>query len=105
MLGQVIGNVEFDHHTGNPFPPPKKPHRHGPKTSDSQLQQRQVRVAVIGAVLALLRDIVLENRRRLGVVPVEAVEDGLDVLGPVGRGVEGDAHRCGGRWGGGIRGW
>ena len=62
---------------------------------DSQLQQRQVRIAVIGAVLALLRHVVLEYARRFGIVPVETVEDGFDAFGPVGGGVKGYAHGYG----------
>ena len=61
----------------------------------SQLQQRQIRVAVISPVLALLCDIILEYRRRFGIVSVEAIEDGFDVFGPVGGVVKGYAHGCG----------
>ena len=63
---------------------------------DSQLQQRQIGVAVISAVLALLCDIVLEYGRRFGIVSVETIEDGFDVFGPVGGVVKGYAHGCGG---------
>ena len=63
------------------------------KIVDVQLQEGQVGVAVIGLVLALLGDIFLEGRGDLGVVSVEAVEDGLDVFRPVGRVVEGN-HGC-----------
>lgn len=59
---------------------------------DSQLQQRQVRVAVIGPVLALLRYVVLEDGRGFGVVAIETVQDGIDVLRPFWRIVEGNAH-------------
>ena len=61
---------------------------------NSQLQQRQIGIAVVGAVLALLCDIVLEYGRCLGIVSVEATEDGFDVFGPVGRIVKGYAHGC-----------
>ncbi len=57
-----------------------------------QLQQRKVGVAIVGPLFALLGDIVLKHGRGLGVVPVEAVEDGIDVVGPVGRGVESYSH-------------
>ncbi len=57
-----------------------------------QLQQGKVGVAIVGPLFALLGDIVLKHGRGLGVVPVEAVEDGIDVVGPVGRGVESYAH-------------
>jgi hypothetical protein len=57
---------------------------------DVQFQEGKVAVAVIGLVLALLGDIFLEGRGGLGVVSVEAVEDGLDVFRPVGRVVEGN---------------
>ena len=61
---------------------------------NSQLQQRQIRIAVIGAVLALLCDIVLEYGRCFGIISVETIEDGFDVFGPVGRIVKGYAHGC-----------
>lgn len=57
-----------------------------------QLQQGQVRVAVVRLALALGHDIVLESARRLGVVSVQAIEDGLDVLWPFRRKVECGAH-------------
>jgi hypothetical protein len=60
----------------------------------SQLEQGQVGVAVIGLVFALRHDVVLENSRRLGVVAVQSVQDGIDVLWPLGRVVEGDTHCC-----------
>ena len=40
----------------------------------------------------MLRDVVLKDARRLGVVAIEPVEDVGDVCGPVGACVEGDAH-------------
>lgn len=58
----------------------------------SQLEQSQVGVAVIGLVFALRHDVVLENSRGLGVVAVESVQDGINVLWPLGRVVEGDTH-------------
>lgn len=62
----------------------------------SQLQQRQIGIAVIGAVLALLGDVVLEYGRRFGIISVETVENGFDAFGPVGGGVKGYAHGYGG---------
>ena len=62
------------------------------KDTDSQLQQRQIRIAVISAILALLCDIVLEYCRCFWIVPVQTLEDGFDVFGPVRREVEGYAH-------------
>lgn len=62
------------------------------REDDVQLQQREVGVAVVRLVLALLHDIVLEDGRGFGVVPVEAVEDLLDVLRPFRRVIEGGAH-------------
>ena len=61
---------------------------------NSQFQQGQIRIAVVRAVLALLGNIVLEYGRCFGIVSVEAVEDGFDVFGPVGRIVKGYAHGC-----------
>lgn len=58
----------------------------------SQLEQGQVRVAVIGLVFALRHDVILENSRGLGVVAVQSVQDGINVLWPLGRVVEGDTH-------------
>ena len=46
---------------------------------DSQLQQSQVGVAVECSVLALLHHVVLEDGGSLGVVPIEAIENGVDV--------------------------
>jgi hypothetical protein len=57
-----------------------------------QLEEGQVRVAVVCLVLALLHHVVLEDRRCLGVVAVEAIENQVDVLGPLRREVERDTH-------------
>lgn len=67
---------------------------HGRSDVHSQLEQRQVGVAIVGPILALLLHIILENACRLWVVAVQAVEDLVDVLGPLGRLVErnGSAH-------------
>jgi hypothetical protein len=58
--------------------------------ADVQFQEGKVAVAVIGLVLALLGDIFLEGGGGLGIVSVEAVEDGLDIFRPVGGVVEGN---------------
>lgn len=58
----------------------------------SQLEQGQVGVAVVGLVFALRHNVVLENCRGLGVVAVESVQDGIDVLWPLGRVVERNTH-------------
>lgn len=57
-----------------------------------QFQQRQIRIAIIRAIFTLLRDIVLKHRRRLGVISIKTVEDGIDILRPIGRSVESYAH-------------
>lgn len=59
----------------------------------SQFQKRQIRITIIRPVLALLSDIVLEYSRGLRIVSVEAIEDGFDMLRPLGRVVECYAHR------------
>lgn len=66
--------------------------RRGEARVHSQLEQGQVGVAVVGLVFALRRDVVLENCRRLGVVAVESVQDGVNVLWPLGRVVERNTH-------------
>jgi hypothetical protein len=62
------------------------------KDVDVQLQQGEVGVAVVRLVLALLHNIVLEDARGLGVVTVEAIEDLLYVVWPLGRKVVGCSH-------------
>lgn len=57
-----------------------------------QLQQSQIGIAVKRAVFALLGHIVLEHSRGLGVVSVEAVEDGFDVSRSGLALIEGDSH-------------
>ena len=54
-----------------------------------QFQKRKVGVAVISLTFALLCDVFLENLCGLGVVPIEAVEDRVDVLGSIGSIVKG----------------
>ncbi len=65
-----------------------------PRDIHSQLQKRQIRITIIRPVLALLGDIVLEYGGGLRVVSIEAIEDGFDMLRPLGRVVECYAHRC-----------
>jgi hypothetical protein len=60
-----------------------------------QLEEGEVGVAVVRLALALLHDIVLEDVGCLRVVPVEAVEDLLDVLRPVRRKVVGGCSHGG----------
>lgn len=62
------------------------------KRRHSQLEQGQVGVAVVGLVFALRHNVVLENCRGLGVVAVESVQDGINVLWPLGRVVERNTH-------------
>lgn len=62
------------------------------KCANSQLQQRQISVAVKRPVLALLRHIVLEDCRGLRVISIEAVENGVDVSRSGLALVEGDTH-------------
>lgn len=64
------------------------------KGRHSQLQQSQVGVAVVSLIFALFHDIFGEDFGGLGVVAVEAIEDGVDVLRPVRRVIECDAHDC-----------
>ncbi len=62
----------------------------------AQLQQGQIRIAVVGLVLALLRHIVLEDCCRLWIVSVQTIEYGVDMLWSIRSQVEGNAHpdRC-----------
>ena len=55
---------------------------------DVQLKKRKVGVAIVGLLVALLLDVVLEDRGGLWVVSVQSVEDGLDVLWALWRVVE-----------------
>lgn len=59
-----------------------------------QLQQSQIGVAVVSLVFALFHDIFGEDFGGLGVVAVEAIENGVDVFRPVRRVIECDAHDC-----------
>lgn len=49
---------------------------------DLQLQESQVGIAIERPVLALLGDIILEDGGGLGVISVQALEDGVDVGRP-----------------------
>jgi hypothetical protein len=62
------------------------------KATDVQLQESEVGVAVVRLTLALLHDIVLEDTRCLWVVSIEAIEDLLDVIRPLGREVVWCSH-------------
>lgn len=57
-----------------------------------QLQQGQICITVVGAILTLLRHVVLEHRRGFWIVSIEAIEDGINVLWPIWRMVKGDTH-------------
>ena len=57
-----------------------------------QLEKGEVGIAVVRLALALLHDIVLEDTRRLRVVSVEAIEDLLNVIRPLGREVVWCSH-------------
>ena len=65
---------------------------------NSQFQQRQVGVCVVGLVFALVGDIFLENGRRFRVVAIKAVENCVDVLRAIRAVVKCDSHgaSCGG---------
>lgn len=58
---------------------------------DVQLQQHPVRVAVAKPLLALLLEVVLEGADSLWVVPLQTIDDLVDVLRPL-LGVLGVAH-------------
>lgn len=65
-----------------------------------QLQQCEVGIAIVGLFLALVVYIVLEDCGSLWVVSVKTVKDGINVLWPIWRVIEGYAHGvcsgCGG---------
>lgn len=52
---------------------------------NSQLQQGAVGIAIAKLLFALLLQVALQGSDSLGVVTLEAVDDGRDVLGPLGR--------------------
>lgn len=70
----------------------------GQDWNDSQLQQRQVRIAIVGLIGALLGDVFLEDGSRLRVVPIKPIEDLVNVFRSVRRVIECDAHGDGRIW-------
>ena len=60
-----------------------------------QFQECQISIAVIRPVLALLCHVVLEDVRRFRVIPIQSVQDSLNMLRPIWRIVERDTHNCG----------
>lgn len=58
----------------------------------SQFQEGEVGIAVVSLVFALGCHVVVKDARRLGVVAIQAVEDGINVLWPLGRIVERYTH-------------
>ena len=86
--GQVIGNVC----SIITLPSSIYPRCLDLNTAHSQFQQRKVGVAVVCPILALLRDIVLEDGGSFGIVSVQAVQDSIDMLWPVRCVIESDAH-------------
>lgn len=61
---------------------------------DVQLKKRKVGVAIVGLLVALVLDVLLEDGGGLWVVSVKSVEDGFDVLWALWRIVEWDTHDC-----------
>lgn len=59
-----------------------------------QLKKRQVGVAVISLVFALLHHVVLEHGCGLGIVSVQAIQNRVDMLGPIWRIVKRYSHLC-----------
>ena len=57
-----------------------------------QLQHGQIGVAIVRAILALLRHVVLEHGRGFGIVSIEAIENGINVLRSICCMVKGDTH-------------
>jgi hypothetical protein len=92
---QVIGNVSFGHHLYPSCVPSFLVKIEKEKDGGLQFQEREVGVAVVCAVFALLGDIVLEDGGGFGIVSVEAVQDVFDVAGPLGGVVECYTHGCG----------
>ena len=62
------------------------------KVASLQLQQGQIGVAVIRAILALLRHVVLEHGRGFGIVSIETIQNAIDVLWPIRRIIKSDTH-------------
>ena len=63
---------------------PEKMQSHDGK-GHSQLQQRPVRIGVAVLLVALLLQIRLERAHSLGIVPLKAIDDAGDVVGPLRR--------------------
>lgn len=57
-----------------------------------QLQQCEIRIAVVGLFLTLVVYVVLEDCGGLWVVSVKAIEDNINMLRPVRRVIERYAH-------------
>lgn len=57
-----------------------------------QLEKRKVCVGVVCFLFALLDNIFLEDAGGLRVVSIEAIQNGIDVLGPVRRVIESNPH-------------
>jgi len=49
-----------------------------------QLEKCPVRIAVAKLVLTLVRQVILQDCHCLGIVPFEPVDDGADIVGPLG---------------------
>lgn len=91
LLGlRIIGNVNSSHHfTASTclslYPHFALSHAHSVGVYYSQLQQCAVGVAVDVLLLALLCEVALETAYGLGVVSFQTIDNGRDVLGPLGR--------------------
>lgn len=98
---QVIGNVyeKIVHHIKQDRNTSRAASMTEEEGFGSQLQQSQIGVAVECPILALLHHVVLEDRGSLGVVPIEAIENSIDMGRPGFTLVEGDhLAGAGNRW-------
>lgn len=59
---------------------------------DVQLQEREVGIGIVFLFVALMLNVILEDGRRLGIVSIEAIEDGVDVIWPTFCKIERNAH-------------
>ena len=50
-----------------------------------QFQEGKIGIAVVGPIFTLLRNVVLENNRRSWIIPIQSIEDLVDVWGSVRR--------------------
>ncbi len=57
-----------------------------------QFEQGEVGVAIVCPIFTLLRHVVLKDGGGFGIITVEAIKYGFDMLGPVRRIVESYAH-------------